>query len=713
MKTLLFINQPALVQALGLTLIHSLWQGALLLAVLLLVWPQLRSARLRYQLAYSTLCSVTLLAACTFAWVYEPANPTVNLAPEPGFNPSFLPTIEASSALQTTTFSPEPWYPLLVGLWVVGLVFFLLKLGGGMLYLGRMRRTAQVVEDDTWQRRVDELAQRLALSRPVLLLESALIHTPLTLGFLKPLILMPVGLINQLSASEVEAILAHELAHIARRDWLFNLFQAFMETLFYYHPAVWWLSDRIRAERENCCDDVAVALSGNPLMYAKTLVRLQEMARPTPVLAPALHGTAFALKRKHRPMLLRIKRILNPSQTSHNTMEKIVATAILIVLIVLWTIRSGTENFTGALKAMNPVEWVAGQVPGFGAQTPASDSIPPKSKNTQKIVREDGNNRVEMELQNGEIKRLNIDGKDIPASDFNQYEALVAELMEEATPPPPPPPPSFGFPADAPDAPFVMAPQVRVTTETDGDNTVIKLDNGGKPMEIVVKDGKVWIDGKQMEEGESLNMPFENFDFPDGAVFFNNNQNMIWAPNPPDFPEAPNFTFSPDFLSGDFDNMNAEERAAFEKEMLRVEKEMSEFEKAWSKEYAKMEKEQQKEMARMQREQELHEREMQRLQIDMERDVQRAAAEQLRAESDMHRAMEQQRYAERISSVLKSELIKDGLIDRNNYAFTLSYKKMTVNGEKQSDAVHQKYRKLYESLSGKEMKKGDDFQMTE
>ncbi|MCC6410754.1 MAG: M48 family metalloprotease [Saprospiraceae bacterium] len=717
MKTLLLIDQTALVQALGLTLVHSLWQGALLLAVLLLVWPKLRSARIRYLLAYTTLCSITLLAASTFVWVFEPANSVANQAPEPGYLPSFLPAIEASPVLKTTTFSPEPWYPLLVGLWVVGLVFFLLKLGGGMLYLGRMRRTALVVGDNSWQRRVDELAQQLSLSRPVLLLESALVHTPLTLGFLKPLILMPVGLINQLSASEVEAILAHELAHIARRDWLFNLFQAFMETLFYYHPAVWWLSDRIRAERENCCDDVAVALSGNPLMYAKTLVRLQEMARPTPILAPALHGTSFVLKHKRRPMLMRIKRILNPSQASHNTMEKIVATAILIVLIVLWTIRSGTDNFTSALKAMNPVEWVAGQVPGFGAdfgnQTPANDTIPPKSKNTQKIVREDGDNRVEMELQNGEIKRLNIDGKDIPASDFNQYQTLVAELMEDATPPAPPAPPAFGFPPDAPDAPFVMAPQVRVTTETEGDNTVIKLDNGGNPMEIVVKDGQVWIDGKKMEEGESLNMPFENFNFPNGAVFYNNNQHTFWAPNPPDFPEVPNFTFSPGFLSGDFENMNEQERAAFEKEMQRVEKEMAAFEKEWSKEYDKMQKEQQKEFDRMQREQELYERQMQRMQLDMERDLQRATSEHMRAESEMVKAMEQQRHAERLSNVLKSELIKDGLIDKDNYSFNLSYKKLTINGEKQSDAVHQKYLRLYENISGKEMKKGDDIQMTD
>lgn len=721
MKTLLYIDQSALVQALGTTLVHSLWQGALMLALLLLVWPRIQAARLRYQLAYGALCSMTLMSAGTFAWVYEPANTTNIQTSEPVFSEVFLPIMDAASVGAATTFSPEAWYPLLVGFWVVGFAFFLLKLGGGMLYLRRLRSTATVLEDHTWQHRADELAQRLALTRPVLLLESALIHTPLTLGLLKPLILMPIGLINQLSASEVEAILAHELAHIARRDWLFNLLQAFMETLFYYHPVVWWLSHRIRAERENCCDDVAVALSGNPLMYVKTLVRLQEMARPTPLLAPAMHGSAFILRRKHRPMLMRIKRILNPSLTTQYTMEKIVATAILIVLMMLWTLHSGTENINNALKAMNPVEWVAAHASGFGrgAQTSASDTIPPTTKNTQKIVHEDGNSRVEMELQNGEIKRLNIDGKDIPSSDFNEYEELIADLMVVSTPPPPPPP-AFSFPTLAPRVPFVMAPQVRVTTEKDGDNTIIKFDNGIKPMEIVVKDGRIWIDGKKMEAGESLDIPYENFDFswgedggpsivfpPHGAVFFNEDQSMLWAPNPPDFPDAPDIALSPELLSGNFDNMNDKEKAAFEQELQRIEKEMAAFEKQWSKATAKI----QMETTRMQREQELYQRQAQRMQ--MERDALRAAAQYQHAEGDRNRSMEQQRQAESTSSILKSELIKDSLIVKNHFSFKLSTKNLTINGEKQSDDVHQKYLKLYEKVSGKKMQKGDDVQMVE
>ena len=127
-----------------------------------------------------------------------------------------------------------------------------------------------------WQQRLDGLAARLRISKPVALLESCLAEVPVVIGYARPVILMPVGLLAGLPVAQVEAILIHELAHIRRQDYLVNLMQTFIEGLLFYHPAVWWISGVIRAERENCCDDLAVAVTGDARQYAAALAALEQ-----------------------------------------------------------------------------------------------------------------------------------------------------------------------------------------------------------------------------------------------------------------------------------------------------------------------------------------------------------------------------------------------------------------------------------------------------
>src|SRR6185312_2408588 len=126
---------------------------------------------------------------------------------------------------------------------------------------------------------------RLQVSRPVLLLESCLAEVPVAVGHLRPLILMPVGLLMGLPVAQVEAILLHELAHILRYDYVVNLMQVFVEGLLFYHPAVWWISGVMRAERENCCDDLVVAVTGGALEYATALAALETRRIPRELLA--------------------------------------------------------------------------------------------------------------------------------------------------------------------------------------------------------------------------------------------------------------------------------------------------------------------------------------------------------------------------------------------------------------------------------------------
>src|SRR5262249_31480014 len=138
------------------------------------------------------------------------------------------------------------------------------------------------------------LARRLSLAlgvrQAVRLLESTAIEVPAVLGLLRPVILLPASAVTGLTPAQLEMILAHELAHIRRHDFLVTLFQSAVETLLFYHPAVWWISRQVRIERENCCDDLAVAVCGTPLQYARALARLEELRAEALPLAVSANG---------------------------------------------------------------------------------------------------------------------------------------------------------------------------------------------------------------------------------------------------------------------------------------------------------------------------------------------------------------------------------------------------------------------------------------
>ncbi len=171
----------------------------------------------------------------------------------------------------------------------------------GWISVTRLRRHGVCCAPDLWQQTLSRLGTRLRVSRPVLLLESCLADVPMVLGHFRPFILVPVGLLAGLPAEQVEAILLHELAHIRRCDYIVNLLQRSVEGLFFFHPAIWWISHVIRAERENCCDDVVVALSGNARQYAAALAALEQQRCAEPGIA-ATGGS----------LVKRIRRLLYP-----------------------------------------------------------------------------------------------------------------------------------------------------------------------------------------------------------------------------------------------------------------------------------------------------------------------------------------------------------------------------------------------------------------
>jgi BlaR1 peptidase M56 len=171
-------------------------------------------------------------------------------------------------------------------LWLLGVAIFSLRSVGGFLMLERQSRIASSLVNRPLLAMCQALERRLGLERSVRYCQSQWLQTPAVIGWFRPIVFLPVTALTGLSEDQLQSIVAHELAHIQRLDFLVNAFQIVVETLLFYHPAVWWLNRRIRAEREHCCDDAAIAICGNPVEYARALTLMEEW-RSAPVFAMA------------------------------------------------------------------------------------------------------------------------------------------------------------------------------------------------------------------------------------------------------------------------------------------------------------------------------------------------------------------------------------------------------------------------------------------
>jgi len=333
MSWLAMLVRTPFAQAAGWTLFHSLWQGAMAAAVLALLLAFLRSPRIRYAAGCVVLGTLFVGFVATFIDALPsagtPAQGLASLAP--GWSDLvFVIGLPAAPVRRITDFLP--W---LAPFWLAGVSLFYLKHLGGWVSVRRLRRRGVCCAAEGWQQRLTLLAGGLRVSRPVMLLESSLASVPVVIGHLRPIILMPVGLLAGLPPGQVESILLHELAHIRRHDYIINMLQTAIEGLLFYHPAVWWISHVIRAEREHCCDDVAVALGGNAHQYAAALAALERNRQGT--LEPALAATGGNLVK-------RIRRLLIPRERAGSALAPVFSAGIIMLagaaVLVAWQVES-------------------------------------------------------------------------------------------------------------------------------------------------------------------------------------------------------------------------------------------------------------------------------------------------------------------------------------------------------------------------------------
>jgi GWxTD domain-containing protein len=312
-----FLETP-LAGAIGWTLLHSLWEGAIVSGALAAVLVAVRSPRIRYAAASTAM----LMMLIGFSFTLARMMPEETHVPSPPRGPAFH-TSNAAIASHTSDFangSLAAVVPWLAPFWIAGVSLIYLRRVTSCISVQRLRKRGVCCAPEHWQKELTRLSAQLRIAEPILLLESCLAEVPMVLGHFRPLVLLPVGLLAGLSPAQIEAVLLHELAHIRRHDYLVNVLQRLAEGLLFYHPATWWISRVMRAERENCCDDVVVSIKGDAHEYASALAALEQNRLSNS--EPAVAATGGNLMK-------RIRRLLSPAK-QNSAWAPFLAAAIFI-----------------------------------------------------------------------------------------------------------------------------------------------------------------------------------------------------------------------------------------------------------------------------------------------------------------------------------------------------------------------------------------------
>ncbi len=321
-------SEPGIVR-LGWTLLHFLWQGtaiAVLYAIVRFLFARSLTAHGRYALGCSALMAMTAAPLLTFVTISGGA----------------IPSAEVTAWARSMT--EWKWLPqLVVGLWIVGVFGFSIRLLGAFRFTRRLRASSHPVPD-VWQKALNQIAARMG--RPVSagvasarLMGSSLVNVPAVIGHLQPVILVPVAFLTRLPAEHIMALLAHEMAHIRRNDYIAGILQSVAEVALFYHPAVWWISGQIRAERELCCDDLAIAAGTDSLTYARALTELE--SRRHGALEPQMAANGGSL-------MERIRRLIEPSYPGGHYLP---GTASAWTMLLLWLVGAGVAVLPAAQKA--------------------------------------------------------------------------------------------------------------------------------------------------------------------------------------------------------------------------------------------------------------------------------------------------------------------------------------------------------------------------
>ncbi|MGC2237505.1 MAG: M56 family metallopeptidase [Pyrinomonadaceae bacterium] len=370
------VANSTLIENLGWTLLHSLWQIALIAFILFLLLRVLHkfSANARYLVSVFALAFALVLPVVTFVQISSSSNSNLlsdeysaaNNAREKDKNlrraenfPVFTEAKTQAAVAESENVFPSiehiqnffdknlsVFLPFVVAFWFFGVALFAFRLAGGVWQLHQYKTKEIDAPDTQWQEKFAVLCEKLKIKRNVKLLQSNLVETPIVAGFIKPLILIPAGVFLQISPNELETIIAHELVHIRRYDCLVNFAQSAVEVLFFYHPCAWWISKTIRVEREFAADEAVIESFGaSRLTYASALANLEEIRLTTNKTAPLILVAANGGN-----LMQRITKILqkNTERSFASSLWTASLAFVLISAVLLSVFSAGSTTFVNA-----------------------------------------------------------------------------------------------------------------------------------------------------------------------------------------------------------------------------------------------------------------------------------------------------------------------------------------------------------------------------
>jgi len=439
-----------ILQSIAWTLIHFCWQAAVIAGLYAMAAraAEHRTSQFHYVLALSAIFVMLITGIFTFAYETSrgvdagaqyisaaTASRTGDFprSVEPGVTPN-----EGISTQSEPMNATAPAFMLWIdALWIVGVFGLALRHLGGWVLISRLRKRALQAAPLETQTEFARIAAALGLGRRVALRISEAIAGPVTVGAFRSMVLLPVSAVTGLSRDELEVVLAHELAHVRRADFMWNLLQSLVETLFFFHPAVWWISNRVRHERELCCDDMALEICPDPVVYANALFRLEQQRATRMHLAMALDG--------HKPRTTlrnRIARILGEPEVSVKSARRVslaaVAASALVLAISAPQLVAGLHPVQAGTATFSPDQSGAESSASTGtaamASAPSQDAEPKASPKPAKIEVEPARSPVTT-TENGEpsahtayIDRMKAAGYDV------DLDKLIAMKIQNVTP---------------------------------------------------------------------------------------------------------------------------------------------------------------------------------------------------------------------------------------------------------------------------------------
>jgi beta-lactamase regulating signal transducer with metallopeptidase domain len=330
-----FILTPEIARRLAGSLLHFIWQGAAIAAVasIALRLSNRRSAEVRYVLSVAAL--VLMIAAPTLTFLFYQETGSLALRVIQLAGKAMRDTSQSAATSQVAVTAA--WTGWILATWSVGVFAFTARLVAGWRLSRRLVKEADTLIPESVLQLFARITRELELGTPIRLMNHAKIDTPMVVGCLRPVVLLPFSALTGLNLEQLTAILAHELAHIRRHDFAINILQRCVESLLFYHPAVWWLSAKIRMEREHCCDGYAVRICGDRRLYAQALVELERKRRPIPVVSMAAADGS---------LVQRVHRILG-IQTSSADWQ---SAAVTLMFVAAWLF-AGAWQSSGTLQA--------------------------------------------------------------------------------------------------------------------------------------------------------------------------------------------------------------------------------------------------------------------------------------------------------------------------------------------------------------------------